>query len=65
MEAIGFLISAAIFFGVCTAIANWGRSAGLRWGQIWLIGIALSPLVAAVIVLFYSTTVKIKSALSK
>ena len=62
MEAVGFLISTTIFVGACIVIANWGRSSGLRWGQIWLTGIVLSPLIAALIVLIYSASVRIKSA---
>lgn len=65
MEFIAFLISVAIFAGLCVAIANWGKAVGLRWGQVWLFGIALSPVIAAVIVLIYSISRKFRLSFLK
>lgn len=65
MEFIGFLILVAIVTGLCVAVANWGETVGLRWGQVLLFGIALSPVIAAVIVLVYSLSKKIRLSFLK
>lgn len=64
-ELFGFLFSAGIVIGLTVAVANWGRSVGLRWGQVLLVGIALSPVISALIVFVYSATKKLRLAFLK
>lgn len=65
MEAIILLISFCVVTGLCVTVANWGETVGLRWGQVLLFGIALSPVIAAVIVLVYSLSKKIRLSFLK
>jgi hypothetical protein len=53
MDLISFGISLAIMICATVLIANWGKHLGLKWGQIFLVGLALSPFASGLCVALY------------